>query len=41
VTCAIPGTGNPKHMADNLGAGVGNLPDATARQRMVDHFDTL
>ena len=28
VTCAIPGTGNPKHMADNLGAGAGQLPNA-------------
>jgi diketogulonate reductase-like aldo/keto reductase len=41
VTCAIPGTGNPKHMADNLGAGVGKLPDAAARQRMMNHFDIL
>jgi diketogulonate reductase-like aldo/keto reductase len=40
VTCAIPGTGNPKHMADNLGAGLGPLPDAAARQRMTQHFDT-
>jgi len=41
VTCAIPGTGNPKHMQDNLGAGVGKLPDSAARQRMMNHFDTL
>ena len=41
VTCAIPGTGNPKHMADNLGAGRGALPDAAARKRMAEHFDTL
>ncbi|HRP95622.1 MAG TPA: aldo/keto reductase [Rhodocyclaceae bacterium] len=27
VTCAIPGTGRPEHMADNAGAGVGPLPD--------------
>ena len=39
VTCAIPGTGNPKHMADNLGAGRGALPDAAARKRMADYFD--
>ena len=39
VTCAIPGTGNPKHMADNLGAGRGTLPDASARKRMADYFD--
>ena len=39
VTCTIPGTGNPKHMADNLGAGRGALPDAAARKRMADYFD--
>jgi hypothetical protein len=39
VTCAIPGTGNPKHMADNLGAGIGPPPDAAARKRMTEFFD--
>ncbi len=39
VACAIPGTGNPKHMADNLGAGRGALPDAAARKRMAEYFD--
>jgi len=28
VTCAIPGTGNPQHMADNLAAGCGDLAQA-------------
>jgi diketogulonate reductase-like aldo/keto reductase len=41
VTCAIPGTGNPKHMQDNLGAGTGALPDAATRKRMAEHFDAL
>jgi diketogulonate reductase-like aldo/keto reductase len=41
VTCAIPGTGNPQHMKDNLGAGQGLLPDAAARKRMAEHFDGL
>ena len=41
VTCTIPGTGNPKHMADNLGAGRGAMPDAAARKRMADYFDAL
>lgn len=41
VTCAIPGTGNPKHMADNLAAGAGALPDAAARKRMADYFQSL
>ena len=32
ITCAIPGTGNPKHMADNLGAGGGQLPTRSKEQ---------
>ncbi len=41
VTCAIPGTRNPKHVADNLGAARGRLPDAALRQRMAADFDAL
>jgi len=41
VTCAIPGTGNPQHMRDNLGAGQGALPDAAMRRKMREHFDSL
>jgi len=41
VTCVIPGTGNPRHMADNLAAGVGALPDAPTRARMAKHFASL
>ena len=39
VTCAIPGTGNPGHMQDNLGAGTGKLPNAAQRKRMAEYFD--
>ena len=39
VTCAIPGTGNPKHMQDNLGAGMGKLPDEKERRKMTEYFD--
>jgi aryl-alcohol dehydrogenase-like predicted oxidoreductase len=35
VTAVIPGTSNPLHVADNLGAGRGRLPDAAQRQQMV------
>jgi aryl-alcohol dehydrogenase-like predicted oxidoreductase len=41
VTCVIPGTGNPRHIADNLGAGSGPLPDEAARQRMAHYFESL
>ncbi len=36
VTCVIPRTRNPRHVADNLGAGVGALPDAVLRRRIVE-----
>jgi len=35
VTCAIPGTADPGHMAANLRAGTGPLPDAALRRRMA------
>ena len=35
VTCVIPGTGRPEHMADNTRAGLGPLPDAGLRARMT------
>jgi diketogulonate reductase-like aldo/keto reductase len=41
VTCAIPGTGKPEHMRDNLAAGMGALPDAKMRGRMQEYFDSL
>jgi diketogulonate reductase-like aldo/keto reductase len=39
VTCVIPGTRNPKHVADNLGAARGRMPDAALRRRIAAHFD--
>jgi len=35
VTCVVPGTGKPEHMADNLQAGFGVYPDATLRRKMI------
>jgi diketogulonate reductase-like aldo/keto reductase len=35
ITCAIPGTGNPAHMADNAKAGLGRMPDEATRARIV------
>jgi diketogulonate reductase-like aldo/keto reductase len=41
VTCAIPATANPAHMADDLKAGVGRLPDARQRQQIRQLWDSL
>ena len=41
VTCAIPGTGKPEHIADNVAAGFGAPPDEAQRRRMADYFDAL
>ena len=41
ITCAIPGTGRPEHIRDNVAAGFGALPDAAARRKMTDYFDSL
>jgi len=41
LTCAIPATSNPKHMQDNMMAGVGRLPDANTRRRMAQYADEL
>ncbi len=41
ITCAIPGTGKPGHMLDNLAAGTGALPDAAMRAKMSAYFDAL
>ena len=38
---SIPGTGSPEHMADNVAAGFGALPDAAMRKKMADYFDSL
>ena len=41
VTCAIPATGNVRHLEDNMQAGLGRLPDAKLRSRMVDAIAEL
>ena len=41
VTCVIPGTRNPEHMADNLAAGRGRLPDAAQRQQIARLIEEL
>ena len=41
VTCVIPGTARPDHARDNVGAGIGRLPDETQRTRMAKFWDGL
>ena len=41
ITCVIPGTGKPEHIADNVAAGFGALPDEKMRKQMAEYFDTL
>ena len=41
VTCVTPATSDAEHMVDNLGAGIGRLPNEDERQRMVELVDAL
>lgn len=41
VTCAIPGTSNARHVADNLGAASGTPLDTKARARLAVHWKTV
>jgi aryl-alcohol dehydrogenase-like predicted oxidoreductase len=36
VTCVLTETANPAHLRDNLGGGIGRLPDQKTRRRMRD-----
>jgi diketogulonate reductase-like aldo/keto reductase len=36
VTCVIPATDKPRHLEDNMQGGIGRLPDAKMRRRMVE-----
>lgn len=41
VTCAIPATTRVDHMAENMGALLGRLPDPKTRERMIRHVESL
>lgn len=41
VTCVIPGTRRVAHLQDNMQAGIGRLPDAALRKRMLEYWNTL
>jgi len=41
VTCVIPATAKPEHMADNMKAATGRLPDAAQLRAMAALWDAL
>lgn len=41
VTCVIPATSQVAHMRENMGAGLGRLPDAEQRQAMLSYLQSL
>ena len=41
VTCAIPGTRDPRHVADNLGAAAAPLPDEAMRRTIAAHVGAV
>ena len=41
VSCVLTATSDPQHMLDNARAGIGQLPDAATRERIMEHVRTL
>jgi aryl-alcohol dehydrogenase-like predicted oxidoreductase len=41
VTAVLPATSNPRHLAENVAAGTGPMPDAALRRRMAADLATL
>ena len=41
VTCLIPATSKAHHMADNMGANFGPVPDDAQRQEMLNIYESL
>jgi aryl-alcohol dehydrogenase-like predicted oxidoreductase len=41
VTVVAPATSQARHMLDNIGGGVGRLPDEAMRRRMAEYVDAL
>ena len=39
VTVVTPATGKPGHMIENVGGGIGRLPDEATRRRMAEFTD--
>ncbi len=41
ISCVIPATNKPHHLEDNMGGGMGRLPDSKIRDRMVQFVSSL
>ena len=41
VTVVLPGTSSAEHMLDNIGGGIGRLPDEATRKRMAELVDSF
>ena len=41
VTCVIPATNNPNHLAENLTVGETRLPEKRELQKMVEYFESI
>jgi len=41
VTAVTPATSNAEHLIDNIGGGIGRLPDEATRKRMAEFVDAL
>lgn len=41
VTTVTPATSKAHHMLDNMGAALGELPDAATQQRMIEYIEAL
>ncbi len=41
ITATTPATSQPKNMLDNIGGGIGRVPDEAMRRRMVAFIDAL
>ena len=41
ITCVTPATSKATNMLDNIGAALGELPDAALQKRMIEYVDAL
>lgn len=41
LTNLIPATSSPRHLADNMKAGLGRIPDDAMRRKMVSFFESI